>query len=199
MRDHHRTLIRLHLSQVDATNAGIAELDKEIERSLEPFRSQREQLTSIPGVGEHVARTLIAEIGVNMRQFPSAAHLVSWAGLFPGLKESAGKRQNTRIRKGAPWLKPVLVQAAWAAVRNKECYYRALFLRLRNRRGPKKAVVAVAASILTAVFHILTDGTFYEDLGPDHFSRLDRAKVSARLVRRLNSIGFDVQIRDLAA
>jgi transposase len=119
MRDHHRTLIRLHLSQVDATNAGIAELDKEIERSLDPFRSQVDQLTSIPGVGEQVARTLIAELGVNMKQFPSAAHLVSWAGLCPGLKESAGKRQSSRIRKGAPWLKPVLVQAAWAAVRRK--------------------------------------------------------------------------------
>jgi hypothetical protein len=81
----------------------------------------------------------------------------------------------------------------------KECYYRSLFLRLRNRRGPKKAIVAVAAAILTAAFHILTDGTFYEDLGPNHFNRLDRARVSARLVRRLNSIGFDVQIRDLAA
>jgi transposase len=100
MRDHHRTLIRLHLSQVDATDAGIAELDKEIERSLEPFRSQREQLTSIPGVGEHVARTLIAEIGVNMKQFPSAAHLVSWAGLGPGLKESAGKKAELPDSQG---------------------------------------------------------------------------------------------------
>jgi hypothetical protein len=93
----------------------------------------------------------------------------------------------------------VLVQAAWAAVRKKECYYRSLFLRLRNRRGPKKAIVAVAAAILTAAFHILTDGTFYEDLGPNHFNRLDRARVSARLLRRLNSIGFDVQVRNVAA
>jgi transposase len=199
MRDHHRTLLKLHLSQVDATNAGIAAMDKEIERSLEPFRSQIEQLTSIPGVGEHVARTLIAEIGVNMKQFPSAAHLVSWAGLCPGLKESAGKRQSTRIRKGAPWLKPVLVQAAWAAIRKKECYYRALFLRLRSRRGPKKAIVAVAAAMLTSVFHILTDGTFHEDLGPDHFTRFNRTKASRHLVRRLESLGFDVNLRDLAA
>lgn len=199
MRDHHRTLIKLHLAQVDGTNAGIAELDKEIERSLEPFRSHIEQLTSIPGVGLHVARTLIAEIGVNMRQFPSAGHLVSWAGLCPGLKESAGKRQSTRIRKGAPWLKPVLIQAAWSAIRKKECYYRALFLRLRSRRGPKKAIVAVAASMLTAVFHILTDGTFYENLGPSHFNHVDRAKASARLVRRLHLLGFDVQLRDVAA
>jgi len=199
MRNHHRTLLKLHLAQVDATNDGIAQLDKEIERSLVPFRSQVEQLTSIPGVGEHVARTLIAEVGVNMKQFPTAAHLVSWAGLCPGLKESAGRRMSTRIRKGAPWLKPVLVQAAWSAVRNKECYYRALFLRLRSRRGPKKAIVAVAASLLTAVFHILTDGTFYENLRPDHFDRLDRARASTRLVRRLKGLGFDVQLRDLAA
>lgn len=199
MRDHHRTLVRLHLAQVDATNAGIADLDKEIERALEPFRSQVEQLTSIPGIGEQVARTVVAEMGVNMKQFPSAAHLVSWAGLCPGLKESAGKRMSTRIRKGAPWLKPVLVQAAWSAIRQKDGYYRALFLRLRSRRGPKKAIVAVAASMLTAIFHILTDGTFYEDLGPNHFNRINRAKASLRLVRRLHDLGFDVRLQDRAA
>jgi transposase len=199
VRDHHRNLLKLHLQQIDATNAGIAELDKEIERSLEPFRSQVEQLTSIPGIGDNVARTLIAEIGVNMKQFPSSAHLVSWAGLCPGLKESAGKRQSTRIRKGAPWLKPVLVQAAWSAIRKKDCYYRALFSRIKSRRGPKKAIVAVAAALLTSAYHILADGTFYEELGNNFLDRIDRVKKSKGLVGKLNKLGYDVTLKDLAA
>src|SRR5215218_3789972 len=109
-----------------------------------------------------------------MRRFPSAGHLLSWAGLCPRSDESAGKRRSTRLRHGAPWLKTTLVQCAWAAARKKGGYLQAQFQRLRTRRGPKKAICAVAASILTAAYHMLRDGTFYQDLGPDHFSR--RAK-----------------------
>ena len=106
-----------------------------------------------------------------MRQFPTAGHLLSWAGLIPRLDESAGKRRSTRVRKGAPWLKPVLVQCAWAASRKKNSYFEAQFLRLKARRGPKKAVVAVAASILTTAYHMLADGTCYQDLGAAYFTR----------------------------
>lgn len=191
---HHRMMLRLHLEQVDATEATIDQIDTEVGRLLEPFRSEVTILKSMPGVSDQVARTLIAEVGADMRQFPTAAQLVSWAGLCPQLRESAGKRKSTRVRKGAPWLKPVLVQAAWAAVRKKDSYLRSQFYRLKTRRGPKKAIVAVAASMLKAAFHMLTDGTFYRDLGADHFDRSSKEKVTKRLVRRLTELGYNVDL-----
>jgi len=118
---------------------------------------------------------------------------------LPELRESAGKKKRTRIRKGAPWLKPVLVQAAWAGSRKKDSYLRAQYARLKSRRGPKKAVVAVAASILTAAYYMLRDGTAYNELGASHFDRADRSRTSHRLVRRLRDLGFDVQIKEVAA
>src|SRR4051812_49996837 len=114
---------------------------------------------------------MVSEIGIDMRRFPPAARLISWAGLCPRNDESAGKRRSNRLRKGAPWLKTTLVQCAWAASRRKDGYLRAQFQRLRQRRGPKKAVCAVAASILTAIWHILRDGAVYQDLGADHFHK----------------------------
>ena len=120
---------------------------------------------------------------------------MSWAGLTPRLDESAGKRRSTRVKKGAPWLKPVLVQCAFAAARAKNSYFQAQFLRLKARRGPKKAAIAVAASILTAAYHMLRDGTFYADLGPDHFARHDKTRVAMRLVRRIKDLGYDVEIK----
>jgi transposase len=146
-----------------------------------------------------VARTFIAEIGADMKQFATAAHLVSWAGLCPQLRESAGKRKSTRLRKGAPWLKPVLVQAAWAASKKKDSYLRAQFHRLKARRGPKRAVVAVAASMLVAAFHMLRDGTTYHDLGAAHFDRAAKEKVTRRLVHRLSELGYAVELRPLAS
>jgi len=196
---HHRFLLKTHLGQVDSADETIAAIDKEVERALEPFRGRVELLKTMPGVSEQVARTLVAEIGVDMAQFPSAAHLISWAGLCPQLHESAGKRKNTRLRKGAPWLKPVLVQVAWSAARKKDSYFRAQFSRLKARRGPKKAVVAVAASMLTAAYFMLRDGTAYQDLGADHFTRADRPRAAKNLVRRLESLGYQVQISEAAA
>ena len=128
-----------------------------------------------------------------MRRFPTAGHLLSWAGLCPRNDESAGKRRSTKLRHGAPWLKTLLVQAAWAAVRVKASYHNALFHRLRARRGTKKAIVAVAASILTAAYHMLRDGTFYQDLGPDHFGRRAKGDRTARLVSQLTALGYTVQ------
>src|ERR1700751_1576086 len=116
------------------------------------------------------------------------------AGLAPRLDESAGKRRSTRIKKGAPWLKPVLVQAAWSAMRKKNSYLQAQFLRLKARRGAKKAVIAVAASILTIVYHMLNDGTCYQDLGPEYFARRNPAKVAAKLAARIRNLGFHVEI-----
>ena len=117
---------------------------------------------------------IAAEIGNDMSRFATAAHLISWAGLCPKNDESAGKRRSTRMSKGAPWLKTTLIQCGWAAARKKGSYIQAQFLRIRSRRGAKKAIGAVAASILTAIYHMLKNGTCYQDLGPDHFDR--RAK-----------------------
>ena len=136
-----------------------------------------------------------------MNPFPTAGHLLSWAGLAPRLDESAGKRRSTQIKKGAPWLKPVLVQAAWGAARKKNSYFQAQFLRIKARHGAKKAVIAVAASLLTTVYHMLRDGTYYQDLGPEYFTRRSPAKIAAtaaRLANRIRNLGYDVQFRAAA-
>jgi transposase len=190
---HHRFLLRLHLRQVEALEAAVAEIDQEVDADLAPFRAAVRLLRSIPGVSDLSAEVIIAEIGTDMRRFPTAGHLISWAGLCPRNDESAGKRRCTRLRKGAPWLKTTLVQCAWAATRRKASYLQTQFQRLRARRGPKKAVCAVAASILAAAYHMLRDGTFYRDLGPDHFSRRTGSDRTARLVRHLTSLGYIVQ------
>ena len=190
---HHRFLLRLHLRQIEALEAAVADIDQEVEADLEPFRAAVQLLCSIPGVSDLSAEVIVAEIGTDMGRFPTAGHLLSWAGLCPRSDESAGKRRSTRLRKGAPWLKVTLVQCAWAATRRKASYLQAQFHRLRARRGPKKAICAVAASILTAVWHMLRDGTFYQDLGPDHFSRRTASDRTARLVQHLTSLGYTVQ------
>ena len=154
-------------------------------------------LTSIDGVGTLAAQVIASEIGTDMSCFPTAGHLLSWAGLVPRNDESAGKRRSTRLRRGAPWLKTTLVQCAWAASRKKQSYLQAQFHRLRARRGAKKAICAVAASILTAAYHMLKNGTCYEDLGPDHFHRRSKHQHTQRLLRRLQELGYSVQITPL--
>ena len=198
IRFHHRFLIGQHLKTIEQLEETIAAFDARIEAALEPFRDALERLKEVPGLSETSAQTLLAEIGIDMRQFPTAGHLLSWAGLIPRLDESAGKRRSTRVRKGAPWLKPVLVQCAWGAARKKNSYFEAHFLRLKARRGPKKAVVAVAASILTTAYHMLADGTCYQDLGADHFARRNPVRTAAKLANRIRNLGFDVEIRPAA-
>ena len=134
-----------------------------------------------------------------MARFPTPAHLLSWADMCPRNDESAGKRRSTRTRKGSPWLKTTLVTAAWSAIKVKDSYLAAQFQRLKARRGAKKAILAVAASMLTAIYHMLKNGIDYHDLGPEHFSRRDRSKTILRLVRRLNDLGCDVTVTPQAA
>jgi transposase len=195
---HHRFLLRLHLDQIRALESSIEAIETEVGSVLEPFRVKAALLTTMPGISQVVAEVIVAEIGVDMTRFPSAGHLLSWAGLCPRNDESAGKRRSTRLRPGAPWLKTALVQAAWAAARSKNTYLHAQFVRLKSRRGPKKAIIAVAASMLTAAYFMLRDDVPYRDLGPDHFDRTDRAKTVRRLVRKLESLGCNVEIRDAA-
>ena len=140
---------------------------------------------------------ILSEIGRDMSRFPTAGHLLAWAGLCPGQNESAGKRKSSRLRKGAPWLKTMLVQCAWAASRRKDSYYKAQFNRLRSKRGPKKAICAVAASMLTAIYHMLKDGTLHQDLGADHFDRRSTEVKAKRLVAQLTKLGFQVELQPL--
>ena len=194
---HHRFLLRLHLQQVDAVDTAIAQIDQEVEANLAPFRAAAQNLTAIPGVGALASRIIVSEIGIDMSRFPTAGHLLSWAGLCPRNDESAGKRRSTRLRKGAPWLKTTLVQCAWAAIRKTGSYLQAQFRRLRARRGTKKAICAVAASMLTAAYHMLKDGTEYRDLGASHFDQRSKQSQARRLIKRLQDLGIAVDIKPL--
>jgi transposase len=196
---HHRFLLKLHLDQIDALDAAIAAIDQEVSANVEPFRSAIELLSTIPGVGNLAATVIVSEIGIDMSRFPSAGHLISWAGLCPRNDESAGKRRSTKMKKGAPWMKTTLVQCAWAASRTKGSYLQAQYHRLRSRRGSKKAICAVAASMLTAAYHMLKNGTLYEDLGANHFDNRAKGKQVLRLVNRLQNLGFAVEITPRAA
>ena len=196
---HHRFLLREHLLMIDHLRQRIAAFDAQIGAALEPFRVAAARLVTIPGVSHVAAPVIVAEIGIDMARFPTVGHLISWAGLCPRMEESAGKRRSTRIRKGAPWLKTILVQCAWAATRAKDTSLQMQCRRLRSRRGPMKAVVAVAASILTAAYHMLRDGVPYRDLGPNHFERADTARLAQRLARRLKDLGYEVHLNAAAA
>lgn len=196
---HHRRLLALHLDLIEHLETAIATIDTQLGEALTPFRDAVGRLDAIPGIDTVVAQAIIGEIGVDMTRFATARHLISWACLCRRLDESAGKRRSTRTRKGACWLKTMLVQAAWGAVRTKHTYYRAQFLRLRARRGAKKAILAVAASMLTAIYYILRDRVEYRELGDDHFARIDRTKATQRLVTRLQHLGYRVHLEDAVA
>jgi transposase len=196
---NHRFLLRLHLRQIDTLDDAIAAIDRQVEADIEPFRAAVKRLITAPGVKALGAQVILSEIGLDMSRFPSAAHLISWACICPRSDESAGKRRSTRIRKGSPWLKTTLVQAAWAAVNKKDSYLRAQFHRIKARRGAKKAIIAVAASILTAIYHMLKNGTTYQDLGPQHFDRRSKAQQADRLLKRLADLGYAVPLQPRTA
>jgi transposase len=191
--DNHRFLIGQHLGMLEDLEQRIEVFDKRIAGVLAPFCHLSALLMTIPGVSRVSAEIILAEIGFDMTPFPSAGHLLSWAGMVPRLDESAGKQRSTRVRHGAPWLKPVLTQCGWGASRSRGTYLQAQFFRLKARRGPKKAVIAVAASILTAVYHMLKNPAPYQDLGPDYFVKRDPARIAAKLAQRIKDLGYDVQ------
>lgn len=190
--EHHRFLMGLHLGQIDALDAAIQRVETHIERALEPFRRSVDHLVSAPGIKANVAAAIIAEVGVDLSPFPTDGHLVAWAGLAPRNDESAGKRRSTRTRKQR-WLKTMMVQAAWAAVRTKNSYLRAKFLRLRARRGEKKAIVAVAAALLRGVYHMLKNDVDYHDLGADWYQP-DKERAARQLIRRIERLGYSVHV-----
>jgi transposase len=195
IRDHHRFLIAQHLKTIEQIEATMTEFDARIEAVLGPFAEAVERLCEIPGISRIVAETVIAEIGGDMAAFPTADHLISWAGLCPRLDESAGRRRSTRIRKGATWLKPVLVQSALAAGRKKNSSFKARYHSLKARIGPKKAAVAVAANLLRVVYHMLKDGTCYQDLGEAYRRPKNPARAAKNLATRIRALGYEVDMR----
>jgi transposase len=195
---HHAFLLQLHLDQIEALERTIARLEARIAEQVAPFRATLDRLMTVPGIKETVARVLLAEIGPEVSRFPTAGHLVSWAHLCSRRDESAGKRRSTRILPGHIWLKPTLIQAAWAAVKRRDTYLHAQFVRLRARRGAKKAIVAVAASMLVAVYHMLQREVPYQDLGADYFTRRDRERRARYLERQLQALGYDVTLCSVA-
>lgn len=201
IRSIHRTLLKLHLEHIDELNAKIQALSAEIEQLLIPFDPTQalERLMTIPGVGRRIAEVILAELGTDMSQFPSAAHAASWAGLAPGKNESAGKNRSGKTTKGNTYLKSALTQAAHAIGRSKDSYLSAQYRRLAARRGKKRAAVAVAHSIVVIAYHLLDRGTVYTDLGADYFDRRSEHYIQKHLVKRLERLGYKVSIEPLAA
>jgi transposase len=194
--EHHAFLARMYLQQIDQLTPMIDDLTGRIETLMEPFRPTRDLLTTIPGVNTLVADVIIAETGADMDRFPTAGHLASWAGLTPGHHQSAKVVKSAKTRPGDRYLKAVLGTAALNIARNKgnNNYLSALYRRLAPRRGPSKAVVAVEHSILTAVWYMLTRGEPYQDLGGDHFTRLNPQQIARRAVRQLEQLGYSVAL-----
>jgi transposase len=190
--EHHRFLLRMHLDHLAHLEGLIGRLNERIEEVMAPFAEAAERLTAIPGIGQRVAEAVVAEIGTNMEQFPTAEHLASWAGMCPGNDESAGRRRRGRTPKGNRWLRTILVQAAWAASHTKETYVAAQYRRLARRRGRKRALIAVGHTLLVIIYQMLKQGTAYAELGPDYLDRLEPERLTRQLVKRLESLGHKV-------
>lgn len=191
---HQRLLLGIHLRHLDFLDGEIDRLDEEVAARMRPFEEALERVDGIPGVGRRTAEDLLAEIGTDMSRFPTAAHLASWARVCPGNNESAGKRKSGSTGHGNAWLRPVLVQAAQAASHTKGTYLAAQYHRLAGRRGGKRAIMAVAHTILVTIYHMLTRGTTYSDLGANYFDERDRQAAIHRAVRRIEALGFTVTL-----
>ena len=193
--EHHRWMLRLQREQLEFLEQQIAELDARIQKQINDYQQAVDLCTTIPGIDVVAAANLIAEIGINMDQFPSAQHLASWAGLCPGNNESAGKRLSGKARNGNVWLRRNLCQAAWAASHTKNTYLSAQFRRLAARKGKKRAIVAVGHTILVIVYHMLKNQQPYRDLGSDYFDRRNSEQLKRSLIRRLEGLGLQVSVK----
>jgi transposase len=195
MTEHHRWRLRLLHEQLVFLEAQITTLEAKIQDQLSDYQEAIALCTTIPGIEAVAAANLIAEIGVNMAQFPSAQHLASWAGICPGNNESAGKRLSGKPRKGSAWLRRSLCQAAWAAAHTKETYLAARFRRLAARKGKKRALVAVAHTILISLYHMLKNKQTYCELGADFLDRRNAENIKRYLLKRLERLGLQVTVQ----
>lgn len=192
--EHHRFILRMQLRRIEGIERDILELETEINAKLKPYEEQLARLITIPGVDRTAAAVIIAELGVDMTVFPTAGHASAWAGVSPGNNESAGRTRGTTHRKGNVHLMSMLVQSALCAARQKDSYLRHKYYRLRAKRGPKRAAVAIAHKILVAAYNMLAHGTTYKDLGADYLDRLTPKEVAAKLIRRLEQLGLHVTV-----
>jgi transposase len=197
--EHHRYMLRLLGKQLAQQEELIAALDARIEEQTRPFAAEIERLDAVPGVDRRVAEVVLAEVGAEMKPFPTHHHLASWAGMCPGNEVSAGKRQRRRILPGNRWLKRTLVEAAWGASRSKNRYLASQYRRLAQRRGKKRALVAVGHSMLVIFYHMLKNGTTYAELGGDFFDRLEPERLTRYYLRRLERLGHKVTLQSTAA
>lgn len=196
VKPHHRLLLSELLAHIEYIEESIARLNAEIEERMRPFAKQAQDLATIPGLKEFIPQIVISEVGVDLSSFPSAKHFASWLGVCPGKNESAGKNKSAKTKKGNSWLKSALIQAAWAASHTKDTYLSALFRRLVGRLGKKKALVAVAHAIAVIIYHVLTKGVPYHELGADYFLKLNRKGMERKLVRRLEELGYKVTLEE---
>jgi transposase len=197
--EHHAAMVTEIVAHVDYLSAAIARLDTRVEEMIVPFRAARELLTTIPGIQQRNAEIIIAEIGVDMTRFATPGHLASWAGVCPGNNESAGKHRSTHTRHGDLWLQSALVEAAWSAVRTKNCYLAVRFWRIAKRRGQQRALIATAHTMLIICWHMLSNGTVYEDIGVDYLARNDNPDRRRRhLISQLEHLGYQVKLTPAA-
>jgi transposase len=195
----HAVWIGAILSHIDFLDEQISSLTETIGEQIAPFGSAVELLCTIPGVQRRTAESIIAELGTDMSVFPTAKHLASWAGQCPGNDQSAGRRRSGRTRKGSKWLDWALEEAALAATRTNDVYLAAQYQRLRPRRGHKKALGAVKHSIICAVWHMLSTGELYNDLGGDYFRKRDPERTAKRLITQLEALGHTVTLQQAVA
>lgn len=199
LRGHHRFLLQELLDQIRYLQGAIERTSEHIEQRMRPFEEAVVLLDTIPGVDRLAAQSVIAEIGVDMSQFPTHRHLASWAGMCPGQNESAGKNRSGKTRKGSRWLRRILTESAWGATRVKNSYFKAFYYRLAARRGRKRALLAVGHAILVVAYHLLKERTPYQELGGDFFDRLHEGRLTRYLVKRLEKLGHQVTLEPTVA
>jgi transposase len=196
--EHHALLIELSLDHVEHLEATIARLDERVDEVIAPFAEARDRLDTVTGIGKRAAECIIAEIGTDMSVFPTAGHLCSWAGVCPANNISGGKRKSNKTGHGNRWLKEILNQCAWTSARTRNTYLAAQFWRFAKRKGTKKAAVAVSHSILAIAWHILANGSTYNDLGGDYFAIRDTERTRQRAVAQLRALGYNVTLEPAA-
>jgi transposase len=198
-RDHHAFLVGQSLAKLDYLEELIDSCSTRIDALLRPFQATLDRLVTIPGLKQRTAEVVVAETGADMARFPTAAHLCSWAALCPGQDESAGKRRSGHTRHGNRYLRTALIECALAASRAKHTALQALYFRIKRHRGHNKAVVAVAHQILQICYHVMQQGTDYQELGPDYFDRRHRERTVKRHIRQLEQLGYQVMLVEPAA
>lgn len=199
LKPHHRFMLMQHLSHIDFLDEQIAQLDAEVEEQMRPFQAAVDRWDQLPGINQRIAQVIVAELGADLKQFANAQRCASWAGMCPGNNASGGKRKSGKTNKANVWLRRALVEASHGAARTKKSYFSALYHRLAGRRGKKRALVAVGHSLLVTGYHMITKNRDYQDLGNNYFDERNKEAVKRRMVKRLEQLGYHVELKPIAA